>query len=231
MGIWKNYRQQLPETTFWNLGLGEFSNPSQCPETLLLPEGLKANGGIGMLEESVLGGGCCHSGSGPPANSRVWSSGPAPITACRSFPFSGNGFFFSIFSTATTVWRASSVNEEWEQDEEVVVVEEDDDDKGSSLEPRCSAGPEVLEGFSKRSNRHLQRASSLSFMATLKRPWRWKSSSSLDVISSFADPIVFSSSSVVYRRACFNSSMPCKSWKQNWLAKWMSKFFDIQKIR
>jgi hypothetical protein len=48
-------------------------------------------GTCGMLTVSRTGGGYRHCGRGP-ANSRVCNSGPACITAWRSFPFSGKEF-------------------------------------------------------------------------------------------------------------------------------------------
>lgn len=200
-GRWGHHPRQ-PTTTFRSLGLGEFSSPWQWSksETLLLPERLKSSGGIGMSVEFILGGGCCHWGSGPATN-RVWSRGPASITACKSFPFSGNGFL--VFSSSSLSF---SVGEERKEEEE-----DDDDDGGSCMEGSSSRGFEVLDGLSETSNWHFWRASSFSFKAMLRRFLRWMSSNSRDSISSFVDSIIFSSSTVVYRSACSSSSMPCKS--------------------
>ena len=189
-----------------------------------------ATGGISM--ELSWGGGCCHWGSGP-ARRRVCRSGPASITACRSFPFSGSGFLDTNFKVACGCngcgncgWKIGSVlGDEMmfssESEEAKCLLESLPFGSSSMFEAAsscCCCGCSCCfccsccwsMSLSNIRFLHLVCASSLSLMVLLKRSLRWISSYSLFVISSLAARSVVSSSKVVYKRECLNSSTPCQ---------------------
>lgn len=235
--------------------MGEESEPgsSQCTRLLLLlkqlmlllmqeswcrrrcPVGGKiATGGISM--DLSWGGGCCHWGRGP-ARRRFWRSGPASITACSSFPFSGNtnGFSAPNFEAACGCGdNGCGIVIRSEFGDAVMVSSESEEAKCllfeslpfDSISSFCAATTSWScccccfcsscwsMSLSKTSLRHFAWASSLSWTVLLRRSLSWTSSSSLFAIFSFAEKIVVSSSKVVHRRECFNSCIPCSQIKK-----------------
>lgn len=191
-------------------------------------------GGISM--ESSLGGGCCHWGKGP-ASRRVCSSGPASITAFKSLPFSGSGFSaaelnaacggvacgwsnsggwgFGLVSEVATLMSLLLQSAEEEIETEKFFLGSAAGFDSSSVLAAASCGCCCCfwsccwsKRFSSINFWHFAWASSLSLKVLFSASFKQITSTSLFAISSFADTIVLSSSKV-YKKEYFNSSLPC----------------------
>ena len=176
----------------------------------------------GISKDSSGGGGCLHWGSGP-ARRRVWRSGPACITACKSFPFSGNGFSGTSSGGGGGNWGGGMGST---TGDETMLSSQSDDEKpllesipllgSSSMLEIPERGPVCCcccccwsRSFSRRSLWHFSCASSLSLMALLSRSLRLSNWSSLFLSSSWTANLVCSSSKEVYKRELLSSSILC----------------------
>lgn len=195
----------IGEQTFWYFGLGEKSNPIP----LLVPGDDIVTGGISP--ELSCGGGCCHWGSGP-ARRSVCRSGPASITACRNLPFSGNGFLRVATGGGggEGTKRMLSSESEWDKwSTLLLVVVVGLDEIGQSNNKLCFLEELAkIKCFSSSRFWHLAWNWSLSLMILASKSLRWRISSSFLEISSWAERIAASSSTLEYNRECFNSSTP-----------------------
>lgn len=215
-------------TTFWFLEPSHYSSTDEQPLffllkheyssccTLTLPLGDEMlTGGISVVLS--CGGGCCHSGSGP-ARRSVWRSGPASITACKNFPFSGSSLSATNFSATCgggdEVALSSQPEEENPEMESTPLVVSSWILLGLITVKEAAAAFSCCCSNSLSSIRlwQLDWASSLSLMVFVKRPFKCTNCSSFLAISSWAQRIVFSSSKFVYRRECFrySSVKPCQ---------------------